>query len=83
MLNTKLVVALAVFGLLGTGGVSARGIHPAISGKQQSTQRTFVPSRGADLLYGQTEHDNVVGIVAQNFEPEFDIYDTEAADDAD
>jgi hypothetical protein len=81
MPNTKLLAALTAFALLGTGGLSASGVHPALSAKHQSAQRIVSPSRGTDLLYGQSDNDNGQGIVAQNFETAFDAYDSEAADD--
>lgn len=81
MPNTKLLVALTVFALLGTNSLSASGVHSIASVTHQSTQKIFFPNRGTDLLYDQSDNDNGQGIIAQNFETEFDLYDSEAADD--
>lgn len=42
---------------------------------------TSVAEEGATVLWSQNDHDTYVGVVSQNFEPEFDAYDCRAADD--
>jgi hypothetical protein len=38
-------------------------------------------SAAADACYAQRDNDNGIGIVSQNFEPDFDAYDSRGADD--
>lgn len=81
MLNTKLLTVLTAFAVLGTSGLSASGVRPETSTKNQPKQKIFFPNRVDGLLYDQSDNDSGQGIVAQNFESVFDAYDSEGADD--
>lgn len=60
-------------------------VTPAFAGPGLSIEGRFAhpPVRASALqtLYDQTGGNSGMGVVSQNFEPEFDIYDVQAADD--
>jgi hypothetical protein len=62
-------------------GVVAGVFHPGISVKHQPRFHITFPLKGATVLYDQSEADNGVGIVSQNFEDSFDVYDSAGRDD--
>jgi hypothetical protein len=80
MLAKRLLMTVAVFGLLGANNQAASEVSPTIGAKTK--QRVFFPNRAAALLYDQSDNDNGSGIVSANFlDTGFDAYDAEGADD--
>lgn len=87
MANTKrrgveiavLLTMTAVCALLVTGAGATPPL-PTLATKGHFVQRTIRPS-GAVTLYDQTANDSGLGIVSQNFEATFDVYDCQGADD--
>jgi len=74
-----MLASLAAVLLAGTTAVFAASPTPAVTAKAK--QKIFFPNRVAALLYDQSDNDNGIGIVTQNFESSFDAYDSEGADD--
>jgi hypothetical protein len=72
------VAALLVVGL-GTGA----GAGPSVSPKalHKGRAQVFVKPSSNKLLYDQNDNPSGVAIISQNFESEFDVYDSRAADD--
>ena len=80
-MKTKVLSSLTAIALAGTSAVWADSPAPIARAKPNAGHQIVFPNRGTDLLYGQTDNDNGNGIVTQNFESEFDVYDSEGADD--
>jgi len=83
VLSACLVAGLVVCSLL-VGGAAA-GSVPGLThlGAVQTVQkfiRTQAP-HPTGVLYDQNDNDSGVGIVSQNFESDFDAYDSQLADD--
>lgn len=80
MTKTVLLASAAIFAL--TGVASAAASHPALTVQVHQPKHVFVlPHRNTTVLYDQSQGSNGVGIVSQNFEPTFSIYDSNGADD--
>jgi len=73
-------LAIAVVAAFGT----AAGARPSVSPKSvhHGSAHVFVkPNSTLANLYNQNDNDALVGIVSQNFETDFDAYDSQGADD--
>jgi hypothetical protein len=81
MRKTALLAAAAALALsAGSGTLAAeRHISPTSAGSQAKAR--LVISGGSTTLYDQNSNDAGAGVVSQNFETEFDAYDSQAADD--
>jgi len=55
--------------------------NPQVATEHAPQQYSHQPSGGLTVLYDQTANDGGVGLVSQNFEPSFDAFDSQAADD--
>ena len=81
-MNKSVLLAAAAVLALSAGGASAAS-HPSMaqhSVKAHSINRNAV-NRSLSTLYDQSANDSGIGIVSQNFESSFDVYDAQAADD--
>lgn len=82
MANLMILAAGAALVLSASGTSLAGAVRPAASAKHEPRHTILFPRRDSHLLYDQTDADNFQAIVSTDFgEPEFDIYDAEAADD--
>jgi len=81
-MNKSVLLAAAAVLALSAGGASAAS-RPSMaqhSVKAHSINRNAV-NRSLSTLYDQSANDSGIGIVSQNFESSFDVYDAQAADD--
>lgn len=89
MKRTLLLTAAGAVFLAAAAGASARGAAAAgaVPGStHQGGTRNIqtldgVQAQTTDVLYSQNDNDTGVGVVSQNFEPDFDVYDSQLADD--
>jgi len=82
VLLAGMAAAMAVGGLV-VGGAAA-GSVPGLThlgGATAQTPHSAQPPHPTGVLYSQNDNDNGVGIVSQNFEAEFDVFDSQDADD--
>jgi hypothetical protein len=75
--SSLVAVAAVVAALVGTAS-GARG--PAAAGSSMHAAK-MSPSKTLATLYSNTTNDSGIGIVSQNFESDFDAYDSQGADD--
>ena len=74
----QLVLATAAVLALSAASIASAG--PALT-SAGSGKKATPPAATAGTLYSQNGTDSGIGIVSQNFESSFDIYDARAADD--
>jgi len=77
MTKTVLFATAAVLAL----SVGAASAKPVASQHGTKAHALKGADRAASILYDQSSNDSGIGIVSQNFESSFDIYDAMAADD--
>jgi len=77
MTKTVLFATAAVLAL----SVGAASAKPVVSQHGTKAHALKGADRAAGILYDQSNNDSGIGIVSQNFESSFDIYDAMAADD--
>ena len=77
MTKTVLFATAAVLAL----SVGAASAKPVVSQHGTKAHALKGADRSAGVLYDQSNNDSGIGIVSQNFESSFDIYDAMAADD--
>lgn len=77
MTKTVLFATAAVLAL----SVGAASAKPVVSQHNSKAHALKGADRAAAILYDQSNNDSGIGIVSQNFESSFDIYDAAAADD--
>jgi hypothetical protein len=80
-MNKTILLATAAAFALCAGAASAGSSHPGVSAKIAPRHVNLRPQNGNTLLYDQSAGSNGIGIVSQNFEPTFSIYDSQGADD--
>lgn len=77
--SSALCVAGMLLGIATVPATAATGPRPSTAVVSEVGGHAGV--RSARVCYEQLDNDSGVGIVSQNFEPDFDIYDDRAADD--
>lgn len=80
MTKTILLAGAAALALSGNA-FAAKAAHPVMAGKSANFHITFPAKHPPGTIYSQRDNDNGIGIVSQNFEPTFDAYDAQGADD--
>jgi hypothetical protein len=80
MTKTVLFATAAVLAL-SVGGVASAAKPVSVSLHHAKAHSLKGADRSAGVLYDQSNNDSGIGIVSQNFESSFDIYDAAAADD--
>jgi hypothetical protein len=80
MTKTVLFATAAVLAL-SVGGVASAAKPVSVSLHHAKAHTLKGANRAAGILYDQSSNDSGIGIVSQNFESSFDIYDAAAADD--
>ena len=79
MTKTVLLASAAMLAL-SMGGASAAA-PTMVHNNGKALHHKNLGNRSLSVLYDQTSNDSGIGIVSQNFESSFDIYDAQAADD--
>ena len=81
MSETAIFGTTALVALSG-GGASAAVPHPMFAVQIHLARQVYVlPHNNSTVLYDQSAGSNGVGVLSQNFEPTFSIYDSNGADD--
>lgn len=85
MKRTVLLTAAATVLLAAAAGASAVGATaagpPPGSAHLGARQNIQTQAQTTGVIYSQNDNDTGVGVVSQNFEPDFDVYDSQLADD--
>jgi hypothetical protein len=80
-MTKSLVLTTAAILALSAAAASAAGPTMSSAGKGLKAFPPVAQADAASFLYVQNGTDSGIGIVSQNFETSFDIYDSQAADD--
>jgi len=81
MNKTILLGTTALVALFASSASAAPG-RPTLTAQVHRQKHIYVlPHRNSTVLYDQSAGSNGIGIVSQNFEPTFSIYDANGADD--
>lgn len=79
MITRKTLLASGIAAVLAATGVGAATLQSSHPGTPQTV--SFTQATSAAVLFDQTDNASGDGAPAQKFEPAFDVYDTEGADD--